>query len=118
MSLLEGRQRVLVFPYARVEDEWGDDSQVVGEPVVVRCTVKWQSAGEAADLSVSPATAVKLIGRSWPGAENCRFEWRGYVFEQVGPTQYFTGSPRTAHFEAYGRVVAVEGGWDGLPDPS
>ena len=111
--MLDGRTIVRVWPYRRVTDEWGEDGRQELDPVDVAATLKWQGAAESADLTVSPATAVKIIAREWPGSENSRFEHGGRVFEQVGPTREFTGSPVTAHVEVYGRLTAAEGGWNG-----
>lgn len=112
MSLRDGRYMVTVWPRSVVEDEYGLVGFREGDPVTVQATVKWQSPVEVGGLVISPGSEVAVIARMWPGSEQCRFTWNGYVFEQVGPTRHFSGSPLTEHDQAQGRLIAQQGGGD------
>lgn len=112
MSLRDGRHEVTVWPRSVVEDEYGLVGYREGDPITVQATVKWQSPVEVGGLVVSSGTEVAVIARGWPGSEQCRFTWEDCVFEQVGPTRHFSGSPMTEHDQAQGRLIAREGETD------
>ena len=118
VSILDGRATVTVqapVTYER-DTEWGTEIVTETREQVVRCSPSWLTPEEAGELEAQPASAIRVLARSWPGLPRTRFVWDGNEFEQIGPAKYHYGSRRTRHYLVHARHVAGRGQRDGEID--